>query len=164
MGAYSFWTRKGDYEDDEEKVTTPFAKFVGHGNMSQQRKLYNVVCGIVSDGKRYLCTRKGETPYSYTSFKWEFPGGKVEEGETEQQALRRELMEELDMDVEVLDCLAVVRHDYPDFSITIAAYRCKASNTNAVAKEHSEICWLDKQEMLSLDWCEADRKLLRYVE
>ena len=111
------------------------------------------------DGK-VLCMQRGTTRYSYTSHLWEFPGGKIEPGETPQQALHRELLEEMDLDVEVRELLATVTHDYPDFTITLAAYRCTAPTRHFLMREHAAFCWLPWNELPSLDWCAADARLI----
>ena len=86
-----------------------------------QRKHYHVVAAVIEVDGKVLCMQRGVTRYPYTSHLWEFPGGKIEPGETPQQALHRELIEEMDLDVEVHERLAVVTHDYPDFTITLDA-------------------------------------------
>ena len=88
-------------------------------------KHYNVVAAVVCHDGKYLCMQKGKTKFEYTSYKWEFPGGKIEPGETPQQALVRELMEEMEYLVEVGEELVTVNHEYPDFSITMTAFLCK---------------------------------------
>ena len=124
------------------------------------RKHYNVVAAVIEVGGKVLCMRRGETRYSYTSHLWEFPGGKIEAGETPQQALHRELLEEMDLDVEVREHLATVTHDYPDFTITLAAYRCTAPTTAFTMREHEASRWLPWSELMSLPWCEADERLI----
>ena len=96
------------------------------------RKHYHVVAAVVEVDGKVLCMQRGKTRYTYTSYLWEFPGGKIEEGETPQQALHRELIEEMDLDVEVHELLSTVTHDYPDFTITLP----------------------------SLTWCAADERLI----
>ena len=112
MGQY--WTRKGDQEDLDEKTVCPWTEFIGNGDKSRTLPHYRVVCAVVVDGGRILCMQKPRTRYAYTSLHWEFPGGKIEEGETPQEALRRELREEMDYEVEVGDFVGEVRHTYPD--------------------------------------------------
>lgn len=124
------------------------------------RKHYNVVAAVIEVGGRVLCMQRGVTRYSYTSHLWEFPGGKVEPGETPEQALHRELLEEMNMDVEVHELLATVTHDYPDFTITLSAYRCTAPDKDFVMREHAASRWLPWDELPSLDWCAADARLI----
>lgn len=121
---------------------------------------YNVVAAVVEVDGNVLCMQRGLTRYSYTSHLWEFPGGKIEPGETPQQALHRELLEEMDLDVQVHELLATVTHDYPDFSITLAAYRCSAATTAFTMREHAASRWLPWDELPSLDWCAADERLI----
>lgn len=125
-----------------------------------QRKHYHVVAAVIEVGGRVLCMQRGETRYSYTSHMWEFPGGKIEPGETPQQALHRELLEEMDLDVEVHELLATVTHDYPDFTITLAAYRCTAQTTDFVRREHAASRWLPWDQLMTLPWCAADERLI----
>lgn len=121
---------------------------------------YNVVAAVVEVDGNVLCMQRGLTRYSYTSHLWEFPGGKIELGETPQQALHRELLEEMDLDVQVHELLATVTHDYPDFTITLAAYRCSAATTAFTMREHAASRWLPWDELPSLDWCAADERLI----
>ena len=124
------------------------------------RKHYNVVAAVIEVDGRVLCMQRGVTRYPYTSHLWEFPGGKIEPGETPQQALHRELLEEMDLDVEVHELLATVTHDYPDFTITLAAYRCTAPTTAFTMREHAASRWLPWRELPTLPWCAADARLI----
>ena len=128
--------------------------------MTTMRKHYNVVAAVIEVDGLVLCMRRGVTRYSYTSHLWEFPGGKIEPGETPQQALHRELLEEMALDVEVGELLATVTHDYPDFTITLAAYRCTAATRRFIMREHEACCWLPWDQLPSLPWCAADAKLI----
>lgn len=123
-------------------------------------KHYHVVAAVIEVDGKVLCMQRGVTRYSYTSHLWEFPGGKVEAGETPQQALHREILEEMDLDVEVHEHLATVTHDYPDFTITLAAYRCTATTTDFIRREHAASRWLPWSELPTLPWCAADASLL----
>ena len=123
-------------------------------------KHYHVVAAVVEVDGQVLCMQRGVTRYSYTSHRWEFPGGKVEPGETPEQALHRELLEEMDLDVTVHEPLATVTHDYPDFTITLTAYRCRAATTAFTMREHAASRWLPWGDLPSLDWCAADARLI----
>ena len=124
------------------------------------RKHYNVVAAVIEVDGKVLCMQRGVTRYEYTSHRWEFPGGKIEPGETPQQALHRELIEEMELDVEVHEHLATVTHDYPDFTITLAAYRCVAKTRDFTMREHAANRWLSWDELPLLEWCAADEKLI----
>ena len=82
----------------------------------------NVVAAVIANRGKLLCMQRGITRYQYTSLRWEFPGGKIKEGETEEEALRRELKEEMDYEVTIGDKICEVTHTYPDFTITMSAY------------------------------------------
>jgi len=134
---------------------------------------YHVVAAIVSDEKfggksgeepvRYLCMQKPDTRYAYTSRHWEFPGGKVEEGETEPEALKRELQEEMEYEVEVVRHLITVEYNYPDFGITLSCWLCTAQTDQFVRKEHIDHRWLTASEMRQLEWCAADAPVLEIL-
>ena len=127
-------------------------------------KHYNVVCAVVLDSnQRVLCVRKGATRYPYTSFRWEFPGGKIEEGETLGQALHRELLEELEYDVTVGKQLLTISHTYPDFSITMAAFLCTAASHGFKLTEHIEAKWATRDEVKELAWCAADVPVVQLI-
>ena len=124
------------------------------------RKHYNVVAAVVEVEGKVLCMQRGVTRFAYTSHMWEFPGGKIEPGETPEEALHRELLEEMDLDVQVHELLATVTHDYPDFTITLAAYRCTATTTRFTMHEHAACRWLPWDELDTLTWCAADARLI----
>ena len=119
-------------------------------------KHYKVVAAVVCKEDKYLCMQKGITKFPYTTHKFEFPGGKIEPGESPQEALKRELMEEMNFPVEVGQELVTVDHTYPDFSITMTAFLCKALADTFVMNEHASYRWLAKEELSSLDWAAAD--------
>ena len=121
-------------------------------------KHYNVVAAVVCHNGKYLCMQKGKTKFEYTSYKWEFPGGKIEPGETPQQALARELMEEMEYPVEVGEELVTVNHEYPDFSITMTAFLCtpKGDADGFKRREHADSKCSSQEELKGLDWAAAD--------
>ena len=126
----------------------------------------HVVAAAIEHDGRYLCTRRGLTRYPYTSHKWELPGGKPEPGESEAEALRREIREELALDIEPLDAILTVRHDYPDFSIIMTAYRCRCigdGEPRPVLREHSDALWLLPSRLLELDWAAADIPIVEVI-
>lgn len=127
-------------------------------------KHYNVVAAVIRKDGKYFCVKKGRAKYSYTSYKYEFPGGKIEPGETPQEALIRELAEELDYDISVGSLIVAARHDYPDFSITLNAYLCEPLSDGFVLSEHVDYVWLGAKELRSVDWAEADLAVVRCIE
>ena len=95
--------------------------------------------------------------------KREFPGGKIELGETKEEALVREIKEELDSDIVVDKYLITVEHDYPTFHITMHAYLCRLVKGELTLKEHNDSVWLSKGELLNLDWADADMPIVENV-
>lgn len=120
-------------------------------------KQITTVAGVIKNEKgEILCTLRDQGKYEYVSFKWEFPGGKVEEGETQQQTLARELQEELEIEVEIGDFFYQVEHDYPDFHLSMAVYECKLLSAEMKMNVHKGIKWLKPSELMTLDWAAAD--------
>lgn len=126
-------------------------------------KQYNVVAGVVFYKNKVLCLQKGQNKYDYISYHWEFPGGKIELGETPEEALTRELREELNMNVNVCEHIITVEHEYADFMVVLHAYKCIASANQFVLNEHVRYKWADYTTIMSLDWCAADVPIARVV-
>lgn len=120
-------------------------------------KTVNVVAAIIQDGDRIFATQRG-----YGEFKdgWEFPGGKIEWGETPQQALKREIEEELDTKVMVGDLLTVVEYDYPTFHLSMQCFLCTIDSGELTLKEHEAAKWLTREQFDSVDWLPADVKVI----
>lgn len=119
-------------------------------------KHYTVVAAVIKSGEKFLCVQRNSGKYDYISFKYEFPGGKVEEGESNQQALVREIQEELEMDIEVEEDFLTVDHQYPDFKLTMHSFICSTSSEVPHLKEHIAYKWLRSHELEQLDWAAAD--------
>jgi len=118
-------------------------------------KHVTVVAAVIERNGKILCVQRGKSALSYISEKWEFPGGKIEANETEQETIVREIREELHMDFVVGEKLMVVEHRYPDFHLTMHTYR-GTSNDEPQLTEHLAYRWLDPTALPSLDWAEAD--------
>lgn len=116
-------------------------------------KTVNVVAAIIQEGDQIFATQRG-----YGEFKdgWEFPGGKIEPGESPRQALKREIEEELDTEITVGDLLTVVEFDYPDFHLSMQCFLCTVDAGNLVLKEHEAAKWLTTDELDTVDWLPAD--------
>lgn len=127
------------------------------------RKHLNVVCAVIRDGDRILCTQRCRSDKDYISEHWEFPGGKIESGESPEEALIREIKEEMDWDIYVGKRIGTVENHYPDFDIQLTAYDCMARDNNFKLLEHLDAKWLTKEEMKNLQWTEADRKLIELL-
>lgn len=127
-------------------------------------KHYEVVAAVIRRDDKFLCMQKGETKFVYTSFKFEFPGGKIEPGESPEEALERELLEEMDFVIRVDRKLVTVDHVYPDFSITMQAFLCEGVSPSFKMKEHVAFEWRSRDELMGLDWADADVEIVRAIE
>ena len=128
-----------------------------------EKKHLNVVCAVVQNGNKMLCTQRLRKGPNYIAEHWEFPGGKVNEGESDHEALRREILEEMDWNIYVGAKLGSVEYDYPDFSISLTAYDCMAHDNDFKLLAHIDSCWLKPEEFPKLDWTEADAALIKLL-
>jgi 8-oxo-dGTP diphosphatase len=121
-------------------------------------KTIEVVAAIIFDEQgRIFATQRG---YGEWKDWWEFPGGKMEAGETPQQALKREIREELDAEIEVGELLRTIDYDYPTFHLTMRCFKCKLSESHVTLLEHEAAKWLAPSELHSVRWLPADEQII----
>lgn len=134
-----------------------YKNFFGHRMKHLQKerpsKIINVVAAIIIKDGELFATQRG---YGDWSGWWEFPGGKIEQGETQQQALKREIMEELDCEIEVGEHFETVEWFYPKFHLIMNCYLCKFVSEGIHLIEHKDSKWLNKDELYSVNWLPAD--------
>ena len=115
-----------------------------------------VVAAVIFQNDKVLSVQRTEHEKEYVSLKWEFPGGKVEVGESLEEALVREIRAELSVDIEVSDFLMTVEHTYPDFHVTMHVFKCVRDQGEITLNEHVALKWLSIDELDQLDWATAD--------
>jgi 8-oxo-dGTP diphosphatase len=125
-------------------------------NLKTIMKKIDVVAAVIVHQQQVLCMQRGGGKYEYLSYKYEFPGGKVEKGEYLEAALHREIREELLLDITIDRLYLTVEHTYPDFAITLHCFLCSCENTHLTLTEHLEARWMSLDLIATLDWAEAD--------
>ena len=120
-----------------------------------------VVAAIIENKGKILCTQRGKDKHDYTSYKWEFPGGKIEQGESPQDALKRELIEELNMDINIQSHFCDIKYKYPDFTLNMSCYLCNVDNLQFELNVHNDFLWLQKDKLQTLDWVPADKIIVQ---
>ncbi len=130
--------------------------------MSSNSKTIEVVAAVIIDAdRRIFATQRG---YGEWKDWWEFPGGKIEPDETPEQALRREIREELDADIQVGELLRTIDYDYPKFHLTMHCYRCTLADGHLTLLEHEAAKWLKPAELNSVKWLPADEDLINELK
>ena len=120
-------------------------------------KTINVVAAIIRDGDRIFATQRG---YGDWKDYWEFPGGKIEAGEGPEEALVREIREELGAGIGVDSYLTTVEYDYPSFHLSMGCYLCRVTEGELTLMEHEAARWLSKDELDAVAWLPADRTII----
>lgn len=124
-------------------------------------KIVKVAAAIIIDQDKILATQR-----SYGDFKglWEFPGGKIEAGETAEAALKREIREELDVGIEILELFDHLEYDYENFHLSLDCFIVRVTNGSITLKEHSAAKWLGKNDLNSVTWLPADITLIEKLQ
>ena len=122
-------------------------------------KNVEVVAAIIQNNDKFLATKRG-----YGEFKglWEFPGGKIEENETREEALIREIKEELKCDIKIKQYMLTIEYDYPTFHLIMHCYLCELLSEFTLL-EHEDYEWLNKDNLLNVEWLEADISVVNYL-
>lgn len=124
-------------------------------------KNIEVVAAVIKRGDKIFATQRG-----YGEFKdyWEFPGGKIETGESAEDALHREIMEELDAKIKIVSKIDTIEYDYPDFHITLHCFLCTLAHEHIELKEHEAAKWLSAELLDSVSWLPADMTLIEKLK
>ena len=122
-------------------------------------KHFHVTCAIIEKDGKVLSTQRSET--MSLPLKWEFPGGKIHDGELPEEGLKRELHEELGIEVAVGRSLSPVTHQYPNFIVTLYPFICKINAGDIKLHEHKAFIWLSPEKLHELDWAEADAPVIK---
>jgi 8-oxo-dGTP diphosphatase len=124
-------------------------------------KKVEVVAGVIFCQDDILCVQRPKNKLSYISEKFEFPGGKIEPGETKEEALHRELLEELNLSTNIKSFFLTVVHPYPDFELTMHSFICEVVSKELTLYEHIDQKWLKVNELNKLDWAAADLPIVK---
>lgn len=124
-----------------------------------EKKHIQVAAALLFNGGKIFATKRGDSPYPYVAHKYEFPGGKIEKGESGEEAVKRELQEELNMEIRVGSLYAKHTFEYPDFIITLSLYECEMLS-NFTLNEHESYAWISPKDLDEKEWAPADADIL----
>ncbi|MEG1009509.1 MAG: 8-oxo-dGTP diphosphatase MutT [Clostridia bacterium] len=125
-------------------------------------KKIEVSAAVIRNNNKIFCAQRKDE--GAMAKKWEFPGGKLEINETPKEALKRELNEELNLNIDIKDYIMTVEHQYPTFFITMHAFFCDVEDRNIILNEHLDSKWLNYDELNTLDWAEADIAIVKKIQ
>ncbi len=124
-------------------------------------KTIEVVAAVIEADGKILATQRGSGEFAGM---WEFPGGKIESGETQVEALVREIKEELDIEISVGEFIMTVEYDYPNFHLIMHCYQCNIQTGELVLKEHKNYQWLEHENLMSVEWLPADIPVVNKIQ
>jgi 8-oxo-dGTP diphosphatase len=127
-------------------------------------KKVHVTAAVIENDNKILCVQRNSNKFEYISYKWEFPGGKVEDNEQLEETIKREIMEELNLNVSISGFLIRVEHEYPDFILTMDTFKCKIVGGELKLNEHVSFKWLETEELSQLDWAAADLPIVEKLK
>ncbi len=127
------------------------------------KKHIQVAAALIFENGKIFATKRGDSPYPYVAHKYEFPGGKIENGERGEDAVKRELKEELDLDVSVGGLYAKTTFEYPDFIITLSLYECEMKSAFCL-KEHESYAFIRPADLNANEWAPADGEILAAIK
>lgn len=124
-------------------------------------KIVRVAAAVIINKDKVFATQRGYGEYKDG---WEFPGGKIEPGETPEEAIVREIREELEAEIEPVKLIDTVEYDYPGFHLSMDCFLCRLKSENIVLKEHEAARWLDKSSLYEVEWLPADLGLIEKIK
>lgn len=124
-------------------------------------KTVYVAAAVINKDDKILCVQRNFNNLEYISFKWEFPGGKIEPNETSEETIIREIKEELNLTIKVNGFLLKVEHTYPDFRLIMDTFLCEIEIGEIQLNEHIDLKWLTLNELQNLDWAAADLPIVQ---
>lgn len=127
---------------------------------TKNMKTIRVVAAVILQNGKIFATQRG---YGEWKDGWEFPGGKIETGETQEAALKREIQEELDTEISVKERIDTIGYDYPNFHLSMDCFWCEIVSGKLELKEHEAARWLTKESLDSVDWLPADQALIEKI-
>jgi len=153
----SYKTFRNKSKNRRDELRKEFEEDTGRSIMGTERKTVRVVAAIIRDGDKIFATQRGHGEFKGG---WEFPGGKIEPGETPEEALAREVREELETEIVVGERIDTIEYDYPTFHLSMDCFWAEVVSGELVLTEHTAAKWLTKEELGNVEWLPADVGLI----